>query len=181
MNLSQLSVVSFAFFLSACGQEVFKSELIQGPKGEQGERGIDGLSGSNGADGASCQVTSVPVDVLTPNGGALITCGTTSVLLVNGAPGADGTDGQDGQDGADAPQTPYSITEVIDPCGASGGQDEVLLKFANGTLVASFSDNGSALTTRLSILKAGSNYRTTDNDNCYFSVDSSGNIFNEHH
>lgn len=172
MSLLQLSVVSFAFFLSACGQEVFKSELIQGPKGEQGEQG------ERGSDGASCQVTSVPVDVLTPNGGALITCGSTSVLLVNGTPGADG---QDGQDGADAPQTPYSITEVINPCGPSGGQDEVLLKFANGTIVASFSDNGSALTTRLSILKAGSNYKTTDNDNCYFSVDSSGNIFNEHH
>jgi len=152
----------FTLMISACGSDNYVEKLIPGPQGERGEAGSNGVG---------CVVTSVPVDILTPNGGALVTCGSSSVLLVNGEPG---------EDGQDAPQTPYSIVSVINPCGINGEQDEVLLKFANGTIVSSFSNNAQGAMTRFSILRPGSNYMTTDNTGCYFSVDSAGNIYNEH-
>lgn len=129
--------------------------------------GTTGSTGPQGPAGASCTVKSVDPDpAVAPNGGALITCGSTSTLVLNGAPGATGPQGQPG---TPAPPTAYSVVNVIDPCGPSGGADEVFLELANGTLVASFSDNAAGQNTRLSILNDGS-YVTSDGTNCAFTL-----------
>jgi hypothetical protein len=132
-----------------------------------GATGAQGSTGPQGPAGTSCSVQSVAPDPsVAPNGGALITCGATSTLLLNGAPGAPGPQGDAG---VPAPPTAYSVVAVIDPCGPSGGFDEVFLRLANGTVVASFSDNAAGQNTRLSILVDGS-FVTSDGTNCAFTV-----------
>jgi hypothetical protein len=77
--------------------------------------------------------------------------------------------------------TPYTIVELINPCGdAPNVYDELLLRLANGMILASFSNSTSGAYTRFSLLPAG-NYMTTDGDNCLFSVTSTGAITNERH
>lgn len=143
-------------FIAACGK---------GDRGDIGPQGqsIVGATGPIGAPGVSCSVAaiSLPYPSQAPNGGALITCGSTSTIVANG------------KDGISPPAT-YAISAVIDVCGASGGYDEVLLKLADGSIIASFSQNGSALTTRLTALPNGS-YQTTDSQQCNFSIAQSGN------
>lgn len=139
----------------------------QGDAGPQGPPGAQGDAGPQGPPGTSCSVESVAADPsVAPNGGALITCGDTSTLLLNGAPGPTGPQGEPG---TPAPPTAYSVVDVIDPCGPSGGFDEVFLRLANGTVVASFSDNSAGQNTRLSILVDGS-FVTSDGTNCAFTV-----------
>jgi hypothetical protein len=129
--------------------------------------GATGATGAQGDAGTSCSVEAVDPDpTVAPNGGALITCGSTSTLVLNGAPGPAGPQGDAG---APAPPTAYSVVNVIDPCGPSGGADEVFLLLANGTLVASFSDDADGLNTRLSILTDGT-WETSDGTNCVFTV-----------
>lgn len=109
----------------------------------------------------------------------------TGISVVSQAVVCDGLNGQDGdvgpsgpagQDGADAPASPYQVTQVIDPCGdAPNVFDEVILKMANGNLIASFSDNANGNNTRLSLLTQG-NYVTTDGSSCHFSVSAGGTI-----
>lgn len=97
--------------------------------------------------------------------------GTVAQLPVNGidgrdgAPGIDGVDGQDGVDG--------SIVEVIDPCGdyihngnpdSAQSHDEVVLRFADGTILAWFKNVG------FTVLREGVQYQTTDNQKCNFSI-----------
>lgn len=90
--------------------------------------------------------------------------------------GPAGAQGPAGSDGAAAAMSAYAVAEVLDPCGdAPGVIDEVLLKLANGQLLASFSDNSSGKNTRFSIIPAGS-YVTSDGTNCHFTVDSSGAV-----
>lgn len=194
----------FAIVLSSCGvkDEIIIYKGDNGDKGDIGKsctvqemptgafiscedgtsasifNGLDGQSivgaqGPAGQDGVSCSVQDVLTGALAPNGGALITCGLSSTLVVNGAPGANGAAGQDGQDAA---PSAYSIVEVIDPCGnAAGVYDEVILKMANGTLIASFSENNNGKNTRLSVLPQG-NYQTTDGTSCNFSVSNTNNV-----
>jgi pilus assembly protein FimV len=129
--------------------------------------GATGAAGPQGDAGTSCTVETVDPDPnVAPNGGALITCGSTSTLVLNGAPGPAGPQGDAG---VPAPPTAYSVVNVIDPCGPSGGADEVFLQLANGTVVASFSDNAAGQNTRLSILNDGT-YETSDGTNCIFTV-----------
>jgi len=64
----------------------------------------------------------------------------------------------------------HSIVALIDPCGDGAGFDEILLKLQNGTLIAYFESGSNR---HLSVLPAGS-YRTTDAQNCNFTVSSSG-------
>ncbi len=129
--------------------------------------GATGATGPQGPAGTSCSVETVDPDpAVAPNGGALITCGSTSTLLLNGAPGATGPQGEPG---TPAPPTAFSVVDVIDPCGPSGGADEVFLRLANGTVVASFSDNAAGQNTRLSILNDGT-FETSDGTNCVFTV-----------
>lgn len=150
----------------------------QGPKGEQGipgsagpkgEKGDTGPQGPSGTPGASCTVTRV-LSTDTGNGGALISCedGTSVVVY----------DGVDGQNGASTPATPYTITEIIDPCGDTPGQfDEVLLRLADGTLLAHYASGNQQFLTSI----GPGNYITTDGDACRFTINSSGIVINEHH
>lgn len=86
-----------------------------------------------------------------------------------------------GRDGQSAPPTQFTPVGLVDPCGAKPEYyNEVFLRLADGTLLASFSDNVSGLNTRFSVLIAGS-YMTSDGTNCLFSIDSHGNIYNEHY
>lgn len=161
-KLLMASLLPVMISLSSCGDKlVERVELIPGPQGPAGEKGDQGDRGSDGSNGQSCTVQTVVPSVEAPAGGALILCGDSSVLLLNGV---------DGEDGADAPQTPYSIVEVIDPCGdASGIYDEIIIRLGTDELVASFSDNANGKNTRLSLLVPGT-YQTTDGSNCVFTV-----------
>ena len=59
------------------------------------------------------------------------------------------------------------VAEVIDPCGDYVGHfDEVILKLHDGTFIAYFQDGGRRF---LGILGDG-NYRTTDRQQCRFSI-----------
>jgi len=63
-----------------------------------------------------------------------------------------------------------NITGFFNPCGDKSGKiDEVFIQLSSGEMLASFSDNGSALTTRFALLSPGS-FETTDGTSCYFNV-----------
>lgn len=130
----------------------------QGQPGERGPAGDPGTQGTPGTDGSSCEVTQV-------SNGALITCTNgTNAAILNGA------------DGTDAPPTPYSVTQIIDPCGRQGTFDEVLLKTSNGTILAHYASGSNQF---LTIIGPGS-YVTTDGTHCYFTITSDGQITNQH-
>lgn len=98
-----------------------------------------------------------------------------------GDQGEQGIPGQDGEDGDDAAPTPYTPVALVNPCGdAPGVYDEILIKLANGQLVASFSANANGNNTRFAVLTPGT-YVTTDGDSCVFTVDSNGDITYENH
>ncbi len=124
-----------------------------GSQGPQGDPGMVGNTGATGPAGEGCTIEQQTV-------GALITCGDNAVLITNGI------DGINGQDAAPATNT-YLITEIIDPCGNTGGPDEILLKLADGTYVAWYFNVG------LSVLAPG-NYQTTDSSHCPFTIDING-------
>jgi hypothetical protein len=142
----------FVLFLIGCTQKHLVGVPVvgpQGPQGEAGQPGLDGKDGSDGADGVGCSVQNV-------SNGALITCGTTTAVVLNGI------------DGEDAPPTTYSVVNIINPCGDSSGFDEVLLKLANGSLMAHYSHGNKQF---LTLLTPG-NYATTDGESCNFTVHS---------
>lgn len=130
--------------------------IEEGQNGQDGLDGIDGLPGLDGKDGSSCSVEQTST-------GAAISCTDGSYAEI--LHGTDGLDGQDGTDGQDAPVNPFQITEVIDPCGKQTTYDEVILRMANGQLVAYFASHGGFL----AILGPG-NYITTDGTGCLFKV-----------
>lgn len=115
--------------------------------------------------------------------GSLISCEDgTSAFIPNGQDGADGANGQDGQDGAQGPQGPQGpdgqdgqdgtdgIVELLDPCGDDPNNlDEILIRTSSGDLLAWYLDRG------LVVLEPG-NYRTTDPQQCRFTVNSDGTI-----
>lgn len=69
-----------------------------------------------------------------------------------------------------------NITEIVDPCGDSAGKvDEVLLRLANGQLLASYSDAANGLNTRFAMLQSGT-YSTTDGTSCVFTVQANGQV-----
>lgn len=113
----------------------------------------------NGENGLGCSLVDVPT-------GVLVTCGSTTAMIY---------------DGEDAPPAAVSIVSIYDPCGkglphaATYGQDEVFLAFANGVILASFSDNAAGLNTRFSVLRDGVGYMTTDGSGCQFNVSTTGN------
>lgn len=126
-----------------------------GATGPQGAQGESGATGPQGAPGVGCSVSQAV-------GGALITCGATSVVVLDGAAGTNGTDGQD------APPTPYTVTEMLDPCGDESGYDEILLRLANGALIAHYASGSQQFLTSI----GPGNYVTTDGHSCYFTVNS---------
>lgn len=64
------------------------------------------------------------------------------------------------------------IVGFIDPCEDGPGFDEVLVQLSDGSLLAYFESGHKRF---LSLLSPG-NYRTTDAQGCYFSVDNNGDI-----
>ncbi len=113
-------------------------------------------------------------------GASLMGCGKIKKEL-RGSDGRDGQSiagpqGEPGQDGEQGIPGQAAVLEVIDPCGdAPGIYDEVILRLANGQLLASFSENANGKNTRFSILTPGS-YVTTDGSNCGFTVTAEGDI-----
>ncbi len=169
--LAKVTILLCFLALTACGQTttLSVSPLPQGPKGDKGDKGDQGIPGLNGV---SCNVSPIV-------GGAIVACTDgTAAYIADGAKGDKGDtgdagqDGQNGQDGAPAPVNPYAITSVIDPCGDQAGFDEVLLKLANGTILAHYSDGAKQF---LVTIGTG-NYVTTDGNACYFSVHNDGSV-----
>lgn len=67
------------------------------------------------------------------------------------------------------------IVEFYDPCGdKSGKYDEILMKTRSGKWIAYFEETGKS-ERFLTILSPGGSYRTTDNQKCEFSIDSTTN------
>jgi len=122
------------------------------------KKGDRGFNGSDGKDGSSCSVAQA-------SNGAVITCQDgTSTLILNGTNGADGQN---------APPTAFTVTEILDPCGDAPGQfDEVLLRLANGQVIAHFASGNLQF---LAVLSPGS-YVTTDSQACHFTLNSDGTI-----
>lgn len=118
--------------------------------------GSTGSTGPQGPQGNSCSVTTLSPSHDNPTGGAKIDCGSTSAIVINGAAGGAGA--------------AYTIVGSIDPCGPSGGFDEVFLRMASGQLVALFTDSSSALTSRLAFIRDGVNLQTTDGQHCSFNL-----------
>lgn len=152
-------------------------------------RGTSGPRGESGLNGHLSLLAVIPVTIGCSNGGLTVLMGvdandnlvldTLEVQQSNEI--CNGQNGSNGQNGLDAPPTPFSPTGLVEPCGdAPGVFDEVFIRLANGSIVASFSDNISGYNTRFSLLTPGT-YQTTDGDNCIFSLDNNGNIYNENH
>lgn len=112
--------------------------------------GKDGVDGTDGKDGQGC------TQVATTNG-SIITCGTSTVVILNGK---------------DAPPTAYTVVQIIDPCGKQTAFDEVLLKLANGSILAHYASGSNQF---LTYVTPGS-FVTTDGTNCHFTVSSTGNV-----
>lgn len=136
-----------------------------------------------GPQGFDAVVQVVPASTCAAGGYSLLTATDTNrngvadsadsnfslVEVCNGEAGNDGADGND------------SILALVDPCGDSpGAHDEVLIRLSDGRLLASFSNNANGDYTRFSVLVPGVNYMTTDGTGCYFSVDASNVVYNEH-
>jgi len=185
-----------AFFLLTCAPQILNSCLVTKINGVYMVKCPDGSStefkdGQNGHSVVFNIASAAKTQCV--NGGSILLIATDkndnaiydnedtnvqSAVICNGANGSDGTNGTNG---TNAPPTPFTPVGLIDPCGnAPNIYDEVFLKLADGTLLASFSDNANGKNTRFSIITSG-NYMTTDGSNCYFSVDNNGNIYNEHY
>lgn len=97
-----------------------------GATGATGEQGPKGDTGANGSDGASCTSTVVNANLAAPNGGALITCGVSSTLILNGA---NGQTGAQGPVGATGPQGPAGLNGQ----NGTNGTAIVPIQFCSGT------------------------------------------------
>lgn len=148
--------------------EIKDGESITGPTGPSGNDGIN-------------SVTSL-LDVLPSqgcvNGGTMFSVGLdinrNNVLDVNEVVHAslicNGTNGQN------AIISPFTPVDIIDPCGDTPNQfDEILIRLANGMILADISKNMSGDYTRLGIIPSG-NWITTDETNCHFTVLSNGTV-----
>lgn len=138
----------------------------RGKRGEQGEvgpsgpRGEEGLPGTSAVDGASCSVSTVL-------NGSLIECEDgTSSLVLNGVDGQNGNDGINGEDGQDLEPGVYDVVEIISLCGPQSGFSEVILRLANGDLLAHYSQGSKQF---LTLLSPGS-FVSTDGFACSFTV-----------
>lgn len=140
--------------------------------GETVSHVYNGRPGENGT-AATCSTQQLS------NGSETICSDGSHSVVVNGSAGVKGdtgASGSNGTNGHDSPITPYSITDVLLPCGAGGGYDEVLLRLGDGQLLAHFTEGSREF---LSILKPG-NYVTASIPACYFSIDAGNNLFNTH-
>jgi hypothetical protein len=115
------------------------------------------VDGAPGKDGQDCYVEAI-------NAGANIVCGGSIVTVEDGINGTNGIDGIS------------PILEIIDPCGDKPGKfDEIVLKLSENQLVVYFQSGSNYF---LTLLTPG-NYRTTDEQKCYFTVNGQYQIINE--
>lgn len=161
------SVQQPGYLVLTCGDLV-----VHVPDAKPGEPGADG---QNGVDGSSCSV-------FQEDGGARIQCTDGSEAFVShgsdgadGLDGADGIDGIDGLDGAPAELPPTSIVEVIDLCGNASNFGEVLLRLANGQLLAHYSQGNK----QHFVLVEPNSYVSTDGFSCFFTVDADLTVTDE--
>lgn len=141
-------ILILALTLAACAR---------GPKGDQGAAGFSGADGQNGSDGVSCSVEQL-------SNGALVTCGDSQAVILNGLDGQDALTGMIG------------IAAILNPCGIEFNNEEVLLKLSNGIVLALY-DGGPQLD-RLAVLVPGVEYETTDShhNQCHFTIDENGDL-----
>lgn len=111
----------------------------------------------DGKNGSSCTVRGTP-------DGAVILCedGSNAVIW----------HGRDYRPEQPAPLNRYEVSEIVDPCGKQATYDEVLLKLANGQLLAHYWGSGNSFITTIS---PGS-YITTDGTACRFTVTPEGEV-----
>lgn len=83
-------------------------------------------------------------------------------------------DGKDGEDG-ETPLLPDFgqdglIIGYYDPCGDQSNHDEILLLTSDGEYIGYFTSSSDAKDARLTTLKEGPTYTTTDGTNCKFKL-----------
>jgi len=188
-----LILAVLTLLLVACGKRYRTIQGPQGNTGAKGEKGDQGDTGTNGNDGQDGNDGHNAVVSMTQFSGVSGSCTNGGVTILSATDSDDSgalevTDANlvsatvcNGTNGLDAAPTQFTPVSIIDPCGNHPSvQDEIMLKLSNGQILASFSDNASGLNTRFSLLGAGS-FITSDGSYCFFSVDGSGNIYNEHY
>jgi hypothetical protein len=162
-----------------CGETILV--INNGQDGQDGIDGIDGQDGQDGIDGKDGR------DGIDGKDGVDGQDGQDGQDGIDGQDGKDGIDGQDGQDGAkgeqgekgekgdkgdagdDAPAGPFSITELIDPCGPTPGKhDEVLFKLADGSVAALYYDHAGKKSFLTKLLPG--TFVTTDFQSCVFTI-----------
>lgn len=151
--------------------------LQTGTPGPQGVPGVNGHSAVFAQSPSTTCVGTVLMVATDKNDNGILDStdtGIQSVTICNGQ------DGAQGAAGLDAPPTPFTPVGLVNPCNDTGQGHEVFFQLADGTLIASFSDNAAGDNTRFSTLFPG-NFVTTDGYSCYFTIDATGNITNQHH
>jgi hypothetical protein len=144
-----------------------------GTQGARGPAGPTGPQGVAGKPGVSCTASGQTVSC-SDGTQAVLTPGTPGVPGPAGPAGADGAPGAPGPAGADAPASPYNVVAVISPCPTSAVPfHEVLLRLANGELLAHYDDG--AAKQFLTLVTPGA-YVLTDGSGCYFTVNSDGSV-----
>jgi hypothetical protein len=124
-------------------------EISNGNNGLDGSNGIDGVDGVDGNDGEK------------GNSGN------------DGNDGVNGVNGTDGIDGNDGIISPYSVVNIIDPCGDHPSHsDQVILKLYNGDLMTSVKEGNKTFNV---VLEPGS-YQTLDKQKCNYSVNVNGDV-----
>ncbi len=172
--------------------EISQSQIVcDGKTGAAGSNGATGLTGTAGSNGHGIVSKMLQADTVScPTGGTTILMAldvsdsgiysdrdpqqqsTTICNGTNGANGTNGTDGTNGTNGLNAQSPAYSAVDAIMPCGNTVSNKEVLLRLANGDLLASVSDSANGFNTRFSFMVDG-NYTDTDGSSCNFSVSTS--------
>lgn len=136
----------------------------QGPQGAQGDKGEEGDTGPIGANGVRGVSGTVGEQGITGDPGPQ---GPIGDIGAQGDPGIQGPAGPTGAAGSNAAPTDYTVVGLIDPCGDSPGYDEILLRLANGQLMAHYAGGGNLQF--LTVIGPGS-YSTTDSQACAFTV-----------
>lgn len=155
-------------FLISC-QDGTSAVVLNGSNGQNGSDGAQGLPGSTGSAGApgsngtSCSVSAVAASGLAPNGGALITCGSSTTLVQNGAPGATGETGAAGANAS-------SVSFVKFCPNVSNNYPSTFPEYGicvNGSIFAIYWSGSTAFG---SVLPAGGYSSTSINSNCSFTI-----------
>lgn len=178
-----MKTILLIFLLTACG--TFEVEGAKGEPGKDAEPAVNGRDGKDGIDGERGETGATG-----PQGsqGVAGSVGATGPQGVAGIPGAIGPQGPKGDtgdvgsigpqglpgsDGQDLNPSPYTIVELIDPCGDTpNAYDEILFKTSSGIILAHYSDG----VKQFFVVLTPGNYQTTDGNGCLFTVDAQGNV-----